>query len=61
MLGEKKKACITKVLPTAITRKKKVTNIISMVKTITRETKKEGQRKAKRCTTYRNEKKKGES
>jgi hypothetical protein len=46
------------VLPIAITRKKKVTNIISMVKTITREIKREGQRKAKRCTTYRNKKKK---
>jgi hypothetical protein len=29
-----------------------------MVRTITRETKKEGQRKAKRCTTYMNPKKK---
>jgi hypothetical protein len=57
----KKKACITKVLHVAITTKKKVTNKISMVnETIKKETKREGQRKAKRCTTRMNPKK-GES
>jgi len=57
----KKKACITKVLHVAITTKKKVTNKIFMVdETIKRETKREGQKKAKRCTTRRNQKK-GES
>jgi hypothetical protein len=48
------------VLPTVIKKKKKVTNKRSMVGTMTRETKREGQRKAKRCTIHRNQKK-GES
>jgi hypothetical protein len=33
----------------------------SMVITIIGETKREGQRKAKRCTTHRNQKKRGEN